>query len=222
MRSAVEGADTLFLVPAVEAQNRVEHHTTAVDAALEAGVERVVYMSWVDARPDATFTLARDHWATEEHIRSTGVPFVFVRMSMYMDFIPGFADENGVIRGPAGDGRVGAVLRDDLADAAAVVLTEGGHEGSTYTGTGPRSVSLAEVADELSRAQGREIRYEEETLDEAWASRRASTDAPDWEIEGWISSYVAIASGELDVVTEDIERLTGHPPTDLRDWLRTP
>ena len=65
MRAALEGADTLFLIPAAEAPDRVAQHTTAVDAAVAAGVRRIVYLSFFGASPDATFTLARDHWATE-------------------------------------------------------------------------------------------------------------------------------------------------------------
>ena len=214
MQRALEGAHTLLLVPAAESQDRIEQHLTAVDAARDAGVERIVYLSFVGAAPDSTFTLARHHWATEEHIRATGVRFTFVRMSMYMDFIPLFADEHGVIRGPAGDGRVGAVLRDDIADVCGAVLTQGGHDGETYDVTGPRAFSLAEVAEELG------VVYEEETVEEAWESRRAS-GAQDWMIEGWVTSYLAIAAGELDLVTDTVQRLAGHPPVDLVDWLRS-
>ena len=82
------GADTVFLIPAAEAADRVEHHRTAVDAAVAAGVPRLVYLSFLNAAPDATFTLARDHWATEQHIRASGLDFTFLRMNLYMDFIP--------------------------------------------------------------------------------------------------------------------------------------
>jgi uncharacterized protein YbjT (DUF2867 family) len=219
MRDAVQGAGTLLLVPAAEAPDRVKQHKTAVDAGRDAGVERIVYVSFVNASPDSEFTLARHHWATEEHIRATGLPFTFVRMSMYMDFIPLFAGDDGVIRGPAGDGRVGAILRDDVASAVVAVITGDGHDGRTYTVTGPRAITLAEMAAELTRAEGREISHENETVEEAWASRRGS-GAPDWEIEGWVTSYTAIAAGELDLVTDDVERLTGHGPTDVAEWLR--
>src|SRR4051794_9466312 len=77
MRGALAGADTLFLIPAAEAPDRVAQHKTAVDAALAAGVRRIVYLSFLGASPDATFTLARDHWATEEHIKATGVTHTF-------------------------------------------------------------------------------------------------------------------------------------------------
>jgi uncharacterized protein YbjT (DUF2867 family) len=78
MRAALEGARTLFLIPAAETPDRVRQHRTAVDAAVAAGVRRIVYLSFFGAAPDATFTLARDHWETEEYIRATGVPFTFL------------------------------------------------------------------------------------------------------------------------------------------------
>ena len=220
MRTALEGVQTLFLVPAEESLDRIEQHKTAVDAAIDAGVERIVYLSFVGASPDNTFTLGRHHWATEEHIRAQGVSFTFPRMNIYMDFIPLFAGADGVIRGPAGEGRVAAVLRDDLADAVAEILSgPAAHDGATYDLTGPEALTLAEIAETLTRVGGRPIRFEDETIEEAWESRRAS-GAPDWMIEGWVTSYVAIANGELDVVTDDLERIAGHPPVRLEDWLR--
>lgn len=81
MRRALEGVRTLFLVSAGEAFDRVRLHTTAVDAAVAAGVERVVYLSFLNAAPDATFTFARDHFHTEQHVRSTGVRHSFLRPS---------------------------------------------------------------------------------------------------------------------------------------------
>jgi uncharacterized protein YbjT (DUF2867 family) len=73
MCAALAGVETVFLFPAAESEDRVEQHRTAVDAAVAAGVARIVYLSFLGAAPDATFTLARDHWATEEHIRAAGV-----------------------------------------------------------------------------------------------------------------------------------------------------
>lgn len=209
MRAALLGAGTLLLVPAAEHPHRIMQHTTAVDAALAAGVERIVYLSWINASPDATFTLARHHWATEEHIRSRDVAFTFLRMSLYMDFIPSIIGPDGVIRGPAGDGRVAAILRADVAAAAAAVLMSDEHDGVTYDLTGREAFSLAEAAALLSRARGEEIRFENETDEEAFASR-ASLGAPDWAVEGWVSSYQAIRDGSLDLVSPDVRELTGR------------
>ena len=120
--SALDGVDTLMLLSATESADRVALHKATVDAAVAAGVQRIVYTSFVGAAPGATFTFARDHWHTEEHIRSTGVDFTFLRDNLYLDFVPGFVGSDDVIRGPAGDGRVAAVARDDVAAVAAAVL----------------------------------------------------------------------------------------------------
>jgi uncharacterized protein YbjT (DUF2867 family) len=220
MRAAIQGIDVLLLIPGEEALDRIEQHKTAVDAAVAAGVSHIVYLSFVGAAPDATFTLVRHHWATEQHIRSKGVDFTFLRMNMYMDFLPFMAAADGAIRGPADDGRAGFVTRDDLADVAAAVLVDApSHAGAIYDVTGAESITLAEAADTMARVSGKPIRFVDETLEQAWESRRPS-GAPDWEIEGWISSYVAIASGDLDVVADTVERIAGHEPVRLERYIR--
>jgi NAD(P)H dehydrogenase (quinone) len=215
MVAALVGVDTLFLVPAEESEDRVEQHKTSVDAAAEAGVSRIVYLSFVAASPDTTFTLGRHHWATEEHVRASGVPFTLLRMNLYLDFVPRMVSGD-VIAGPAGDGRAAWVARDDVAAVAAVVLTTDGHEGRTYDLTGREALSMAEVAAQLSERLGRTITYKDETLEEAWASR-AGYGAPDWMVEAWISTYTAIAKGDLEQVSDDVRRLTGREPRTLRE-----
>jgi NAD(P)H dehydrogenase (quinone) len=142
-----------------------------------------------------------------------------VRMNLYLDFIPSMVGADGVIRGPAGDGRVSAVLRDDVADVAASILTTDGHDGGTYDVTGRESLSLGEAADQMSRLTGKPVRFHDETAEEAYASRQ-SFGAPDWEIEGWVGSYLEIASGNLDVISDTVRRLAGHEPVALAEYLR--
>jgi uncharacterized protein YbjT (DUF2867 family) len=192
-----------------------------VDAAVAAGVERVVYTSFYGAGPECTFTFGRDHWHAEQRIRDSGLRHTFLRDNLYIDFTPLMVGADGVIRGPAADGRVAAVARDDIADVAVAVLLEesGGHDGRTYDMTGPQALTLAEVAEELSRAAGRPVTYQNETLEEAYASR-ASYGAPDWEVAGWVTTYAAIANGDLDTVSDDVARVAGHPPLSLAEFLR--
>jgi uncharacterized protein YbjT (DUF2867 family) len=218
MRRAFEGVETLFLVSASEHPDRMSLHRSAVDAAAAAGVGRVVYTSFLAAAPDTTFTFGRDHFHTEEHIRASGIGHTFLRDSIYLDYVPFFASADGVIRGPAGDGRVGAVARDDIAEAAVATLLDPQHEGQAYELTGPEAFTLTEAAQVISDVTGREVVYLQETLEEARASR-APSGAPDWEIEGWVTSYAVVAAGELDVVSDAIERLTGHAPMGLRAFL---
>ncbi|NUW31971.1 SDR family oxidoreductase [Nonomuraea sp. SMC257] len=220
VREALRGAGPVLMVSASETPDRVEQHRAFVDAAAEAGVPHLVYVSFYGAAPDATFTLARDHWATEEHIRASGLAFTFLRDNLYADFLPAMAGDDGVIRGPAGRGRVAVVARDDVADAAVAVLADPDeHAGRTYDLTGPEALTLDEVAAVLSEATGRPVAYHDETVEEAYRSR-ASYGAPDWQVDAWVSTYTAIRAGELAGVSGDVPRLTGHPATALADLVR--
>ena len=138
---------------------------------------------------------------------------------MYLDFVPRMVGPDGVIAGPAGDGRVGIVARDDVADVVTAVLTSDGHDGRAYDVTGREALSLAEVADRLAELSGKPITYKDETLTEARASR-ASYGAPDWQVEAWTSTYTAIATGELATISDTVARLAGHEPTTLAEYVR--
>lgn len=219
---ALQGADALFMVSASESAERLEQHRTFIDAAAAAGVQHVVYTSFLGAAPDATFTLARDHWATEEHLRASGMKWTFLRDSFYLDFLPTLAGDDGVIRGPGGDGRVGAVARIDVARSAAAVLTSlDRHAGRTYELTGPEALSLTDVARTITDVTGRETKYQVETIEDAYASRQ-QYGVPDWQVDAWVSTYTAIAAGELARVTDTVERLTGTAPLSLAELEKFP
>jgi len=221
MVAAFTGCDTVFLVSAREDAERVAAHRAAVDAAVVAGVERLVYVSFVGAAPDAVFTFARDHWHTEEYVRATGLRHTFLRDNLYHRGLALMVGADGVIRGPAGDGRVASVSHDDIADVATAVLLDERpqrHDDAVYDLTGPEALTLAEVAATLSEATGREITYHPETLEEAYASR-AVYDAPRFEVDGWVSSYGAIAAGALAEVSDVVRRFTERPAQSLAEWL---
>ncbi|HKX13590.1 MAG TPA: SDR family oxidoreductase [Propionibacteriaceae bacterium] len=218
-RTALSGVDTVFMVSAAETPDRVAQHLTFIDAAVAAGVQRIVYVSFFGASATATFTLARDHWATEEHLRSVGVAHTILRDNIYADFTPHFIGTDGNIRGPAGDGRVAVVAQADIADVAVAVLTsDGAYDGRTLHLTGPSALTMDEIASILSDHLGRAVCYVPETIEEAHASR-AVYGAPPWQVDAWVSTYSAIAAGELATVTEDIPQVTGHPATSLQQVL---
>lgn len=218
LRHAFDGVDVLLLVSASEDADRVAQHRTAVEAAAAAGVRRVVYTSFLGAAEDCTFTFGRDHAATERALERSGMEWTVLRNSFYLDVVPDFVTD-GSLRGPAGTGRVAAVAREDAADVALAALLDEAHSGRTYDVTGPESFTFAEAAAELSRATGETVGFVDETLEEAFASREGS-GAPRWMVEGWVSTYTAIAAGELDVVSDTVPRLTGRPATSLREFLR--
>ena len=216
---ALVGARTVLMVSGSEDVERVAKHRSFLDAAVDAGVEHIVYTSSYGAAPDATSTHARHRRATEEHLRASGLAWTSLRDKLYRDFFPLLAGEDGVIRGPAGQGRTAAVALDDIADVAtAVLLRRGDHAGRTYDLTGPAALTLDDVAAELTETTGRPVRYVEETLEEAYVSR-ASYGAPDWEVDAWVSTYTAIAAGELAGVSGDVATITGREPRSLEDVL---
>ncbi|GAA1113101.1 SDR family oxidoreductase [Arthrobacter flavus] len=218
--TALEGIHTLFMVSAGESKDRVEQHLTFVDAAREAGVQHIVYTSFFGAAADATFTLGRDHWATEEYIRRSGIAYTFLRNNLYLDVLQHFADDDGTIRGPAGNGRLAAVSREDVVQVSTAILRDAAvHAGNTYELTGPTALTLAEAAAIISKETGREVTYRNETVDEAYASRQ-HFGAPDWQLDAWVSTYTAIAEGGLARTTTTVQDLTGRPAQDLAQVLR--
>ncbi|MDK1361005.1 SDR family oxidoreductase [Arthrobacter sp. zg-Y1219] len=216
---ALNGVRTLFMVSAHESLYRRRDHRTFVDAAVEAGVRHIVYTSFMGAAPDAVFTLARDHWDTEEYIKSKDLDYTFLRDCLYQDVLPSFVGRDGVLRGPAGTGRLAAVARADVARAAARILTEpDGHLGKVYTLTGPQALTFEEISAILTRVTGSQVTYYDETVNEALESRSLSGVAQ-WQIEAWVSTYTAVAAGRMAEVSPDVERLTGAPPQGLEDYL---
>lgn len=249
MERALEGVERLFLVSArdrfgvahISAKNRttpppydrLQQQLAAVDAAAAAGVNRIVYLSVIHAAPDATFILARDHFYTEEHIRSSGMEFTFLRAGLYMDNVPQCVSADGVIRAPAGDGRAAWITRDDIADAAVAVLIGTGHERHSYDLTGPEALTMSETADRLSAAVKRKIVYQAQKAEEARSTRSTSRlekyeaerrmltgrGLDDYEVEVFVTHFLQIAMGDLAAVSDAVPELTGHPAQSLSEYL---
>ncbi|GGF55491.1 NAD(P)-dependent oxidoreductase [Marmoricola endophyticus] len=217
--AALRGTDVLLMVSGAESPTRRDEHRTFIAAAAEAGVGHVVYTSFLGAAPDAGFTLGRDHFDAEQAIRESGMEWTLLRDNFYTEVLPLFADDDGVVAGPAGQGRLAAVARADVADVAAAVLSDApAHAGATYSLTGPEALTLAEATARMTQLLGRPYSYREETLEEAYASRRRWTDEQ-WQLDAWVSTYTAIADGECARVTDDVRRVTGHDARTLEEAL---
>lgn len=216
MARALDGTNTLFLVSGHEDPDRISLHRKAIEGARLAGVERIVYTSFMGAAPNATFPFARDHSDTEQAVREAGISLTSMRNALYADVAPLFVAADGVIRAPAGHGRVAWVARADVARLAVVLLTESGHEGQIYDVSGPHAIDLHETARILTRATRRVITYHAETLEEARESRSGH---PDWLVDGWIGSYLMLGTGEGSVTSHTIEHITGQRPMTLPEFL---
>ena len=125
---------------------------------------------------------------------------------------------DGVIRGPAGAGRFAPVARGDVADVAVSLLTNPDQPTGRFDVTGPELLTMEQAAALITEVTGTTVTFQNETRDEAYASR-AKIEAPKFEIDGWVTSYLAIAAGEFEVLSDTVERFTGHPPMTLRAFL---
>ncbi|MEZ0163220.1 SDR family oxidoreductase [Kineococcus sp. LSe6-4] len=217
LRHAFDGADVLLFVSGAEDADRMKQHRSVVEAAAAAGVQRVVYTSFLGASPGSTFTFARDHAATEDLLSAARFTTTFLRDNFYLDVMPEFVTD-GALRGPAGTGRVSAVARADVAEVALAAVLDEAHGGRSYDLTGPQALSFAEIAATIARVRGIPVDYVEETVEEAYASR-ADSGAPRWMLDGWVSTYTAVAAGELDAVSDAVRTVTGHEARSLEDVL---
>ena len=202
--------DRVFMVSLwIGGDVRLDLHRSFVNAAAKAGVAQLVYLSFVNAGPAAIFSHAREHGATEEMLRASGVPWTSIRNSMYADDIPGWFDPDGVAREPGEDARMSFSYRPELADVIAAALTEPGHEGRIYNITTPDSVSMRELAQIASNVTGETYDYDPISDDE-WIKRWRAQGRPDWALESGRTSYEALRAGEFDVVSDDYEKVTGR------------
>ena len=217
---SLEGIEVLFMVSGSENPNRVQQHKDFIDAAKIAGVSHIIYLSFYNASKNSIFTLGRDHYATEEYIKENGFKYTFLRDNFYADFFVDLCREYGEIKGPAGNGKVSAVVRSDVSEVVAKILENPGKcENQTLNMTGPEELSMDEIVKTVSKYFGKEIKYIEETVEEAYESRKI-WKAEQWEYDSWVSTYTAIAENEQSGILNDIEKVLGRKATSLAEYLK--
>ena len=218
---ALEGIDVLFMVSGSENLDRVQQHKDFIDSAKTAGVSHIVYLSFYNASKNSIFTLGRDHYATEEYIKENSFKYIFLRDNFYADFFVNMCREYGEIKGPAGNGKVSAVVRSDVSEVAAKILENPEKwENQTLNMTGPEELTMEEITKLASKYLGKEIKYIPETVDEAYESRKI-WKAEQWKYDSWVSTYTAIAEGEQAGISNDIEKVLGRKATSLTEYLET-
>ncbi len=200
----------------------VNLHRNAIEAARTAGAERVLYTSHMAANPASLVPFARDHAATEEILKTSGVAFTSLRNGFHADAalrFMGNALETGRLAAPA-DGPVCWTTRADLAQAAAIALTEEGRlDGITPPLTAAQTVDLAGLAAIASELTGRSI-TRAPVPDAEHRAALISQGMPEMYADMFLSFFAASRQGEFAVVDPTLERLLGRPPTPMRDVLK--
>ena len=219
--AALACADTVLLVSGSEVGQRVAQHTAVIDAAVRAGVGRLVYTSAPKADTSA-LVLAPEHKATEEVLRASRLTFTILRNGWYTENYLGDlqqARETGEIVAAAGEGRVASAPRDDFAAAAAVVLRTEGHDGAVYELAGDHAWGYDELAAAATEVLGRPVVYRAVTSEE----RHAGLVAAGLD-EGTAGFVVALDENTRDGLLAEsdgtLARLIGRPTTPLVDALR--
>lgn len=215
LATALAGADKLLLISASEIGKRAPQHRAVIAAAKQAGVRLLVYTSVLKA-DDSTLSLASEHKATEEAIRASGIPYVLLRNGWYLEnYTENLAPalQYGAILGSAGQGRVGAATREDLAAAAVEALTGQGHENQTYELAGS-PFTLTELAAEVARHSGKKVIYQD--LPEAdHKGALIGAGLPEPVAAMLANSDQGIARGDLQSASGDLQRLIGRAPTPM-------
>ena len=218
LQAAFAGADKLMFVSGSEVGRRVVQHGNVVTAAKEAGIGLVVYTSIAKA-DTSSLVLAAEHKATEQLIRDSGLPYVFLRNSWYLENytaqLPTYLQHG--VAGAAGDGRVSAATRADYAEAAAVVLTTEGHTNRVYE-LGGVPFTLTELAAEVSRQTGSSVSYLDLPVDK-YTELLVAAGLPEGYAAVLADGDRGLAQGELEV-GDDLAKLLGRTPTTLAEAVR--
>jgi NAD(P)H dehydrogenase (quinone) len=217
--NAFTGVSSAFIVSGyAEPGERAKLHRNAFQAAQRAGVRYLIYLSTLGASPESRFPMSRDHYQSEQFLKATGVPHAILQDSFYSELAVQMFNEDGVMKGPGGQGKVSWVGREEIAEAAANLLGSDKPLLGTFPMTGPSAFSLDETAALLSSLTQRALRYEDEPVAAAreW---RSKLGVPAWEVDTWVGSYEAIAAREFELVDPALSTILGRPASDLATYI---
>lgn len=191
------------------------------DIAQAAGVQRVVLLSQYAADVDSPVRFLRWHAEVERHVRELDLEVTVLRPNLYLQSLLAFAANaarTGVLAAPIEEAAVSAIDTRDIADVAAAVLTESGHAGATYTLTGPRAVTHAEITAALSNASGRDITFAPVPTNQFAAALEGLM--PPWQLDGLLEDYAHYDRGEAAEVHTSVADLLGRPARSIKDFAR--
>ncbi|THF66430.1 malonic semialdehyde reductase [Pseudothauera nasutitermitis] len=222
LRAAFAGTDALLLISGMGTNaQRAAQHKAAIDAAKAAGVRHIVYTSTTNPSHGSRFEWSGAHADTEAYLQAAGVPYTILRDNAYFsnnDALFAQAVASGTLAFPDIDAKVGYVAHEDVAAAAAGVLT-GPATNAVFEISGAQAYSARELAAELSHLAGRPVEAVQVPL-QAFTDQFRALGLPEFVVSGVTSFYAALAAGEFALISQDVERLGGRTTTSAREYLR--
>lgn len=216
--TAFAGATKVLLISGNEMGQRIPQHKAVIDAAKAVGVKLLAYTSLLRA-DTSSLALAEEHLATEQYLRTSGVPFVLLRNGWYFENqTAGIAPtlQQGAFIGSSKNGRFAAAAREDYAAAAAVVLAGDGHENRVYELAGDEPYTRAELAAEVSKQAGKPVAYHD--LPEAEYEKIVAGFLPSEIAHLLADAEAKAANGELDDQSHTLSnKLIGRRTTSLSE-----
>lgn len=221
LRAAMSGAEKVFLLSSPH-RDAFRWHCNAIDAARESGVELLVRSSILGANLESPAEFISAHSECDRYLERSGLDYVIVRPNLFMQNVPESnipsigADGNLYV--DAGDARISMVDTRDVAAVASAVLVQDGHAGAHYDVTGPEALSYHDVAEKLSGAMGREIRYLA-VPDEPVLDSLLGVGLDPWFANALVGLYQDYrrsgTEGYASTVTDTVLRITGQAPRTL-------
>jgi NAD(P)H dehydrogenase (quinone) len=219
LREAYKGVDRLLLISGADIGRRVAQHSSAIDAAKDAGVTHIAYTSIVNPTEANVAAATPEHMGTEEALRASGLTWTFLRNGIYSDLTAGGLQQSieaGQHVFNSGDGAISYVTRDDCAAAAAAVLAGDGHENAAYDITGPEALTgydLAKLASEVSGKEVAPVSVDDDTYVSILVEHAG---LPEFVAQFLASFGKAARADQLSLVSGDVQKLTGRPPAAFR------
>lgn len=227
IRDAFSGSDSVLIISTDKVGSRVEQHLRAVQAAKEAGVKHLAYTSLVKAiinqQSGEEAPLAMEHRATEKAIFESGIAYTILRNSFYAEFlivpvVQALASE--IYLSSIGDTPLGCAARIDYAEAAALVLTQTGHENQVYELTTPKTWTVSDLVQVARKVSGKTLDYQKQVSDTDLIDAMHASGAPESAVQMAMGMNQMIRSGMLSLVAPDLEQILGHPVTSLEEQVR--
>jgi uncharacterized protein YbjT (DUF2867 family) len=221
LRAAFSGVDTLFLLFPYQ-PNAVELARNAVQAAQAAGVKHIVRSSGAGADANSPVAIAQMQGVIDQLIEQSGIPYTLLRPNGFMQNWVNFSAgqiKAGSYAAPNGDGAISVIDVRDIAEVAAIVLTDpAAHAGKAYTLTGGEALTTAQQLAMIAAAAGRAVRYDD--ISEEQARTAMLGWGMDPQVVAWtLSLSYVYKHGWAAGISPDVQALTGHASRRFADYV---
>jgi|NOAtaT_6_FD_contig_21_7566387_length_1042_multi_16_in_0_out_0_2 uncharacterized protein YbjT (DUF2867 family) len=219
LEAAMQGVTKVYLL--ASGSKLTQHEFNVIAAAQRAGVKHIVKHSGLGANYGA-IELSRWHLEAEKKLKQSGIAWTILRPSGYASnalMWSGSLASQGVVYGSTGDGKLGIIDPDDIADCGVICLTKSGHEGKEYDLTGPAALSVTDQLAIINKVVGKQYRYQE-VPDQAVHQAMTQMGLDKAFVDAMVEFYGMVRAGHAAVTTPTVKQLLGREPASFETWVK--